>query len=269
MRAQHPGSAARAALNDCPPSECDGAHLAALVSCNPLFDGLAEVVGYIIAQPPVHLDRKIRTTTQMPFWAQIASVAMRVTIATTMKPAHIRTTPNKPASPARRLPANTDNRRLIATIGTLSTTKPLRPDPLRDTSARTNRPPTPNAIADRIARGIGLIPTAQRAAETSSSVRPYRSARKDGSFWSVEHPQSPARRASTTARETGTPTRLVWCIALFESTNIGPSATSDLESFERASSAERPSEAVGLASRTLPPAFLYSVGPLRECRRRP
>jgi hypothetical protein len=39
---QHPGSAAKAALTDCPPAEGEGAHLAALVSCIPLFDGACE-----------------------------------------------------------------------------------------------------------------------------------------------------------------------------------------------------------------------------------
>ncbi len=37
--AQHPGSAAKAALNDCPHErKAKGAHLAAFVSCIPLFD---------------------------------------------------------------------------------------------------------------------------------------------------------------------------------------------------------------------------------------
>ena len=36
--AQHPASAARAALNDCPQSVVRGAHLADLVSCKPLLD---------------------------------------------------------------------------------------------------------------------------------------------------------------------------------------------------------------------------------------
>ena len=36
---QHPGSAAKAALNDCPHDrKAKGAHLAAFVSCSPLFD---------------------------------------------------------------------------------------------------------------------------------------------------------------------------------------------------------------------------------------
>ncbi len=39
MRAEHPGSAAKAALNDCPLVVARGAHLAAFVSCNPLFGG--------------------------------------------------------------------------------------------------------------------------------------------------------------------------------------------------------------------------------------
>ena len=39
---QHPGSAAKAALNDCPHErKAKGAHLAALVSCSPLFDSLS------------------------------------------------------------------------------------------------------------------------------------------------------------------------------------------------------------------------------------
>ena len=37
--AQHPGSAAKAALNDCPLIEREGALLAAFVSCNPLLYG--------------------------------------------------------------------------------------------------------------------------------------------------------------------------------------------------------------------------------------
>ena len=37
---QHPGSAAKAALNDCPHGrKAEGAHLAAFVSCIPLLDG--------------------------------------------------------------------------------------------------------------------------------------------------------------------------------------------------------------------------------------
>jgi len=40
MCVQHPGSAAKAALNDCPHErKAKGAHLAAFVSCIPLFDG--------------------------------------------------------------------------------------------------------------------------------------------------------------------------------------------------------------------------------------
>ncbi len=38
MRVEHPGSAAKAALNDCPHErKAEGAHLAAFVSCIPLF----------------------------------------------------------------------------------------------------------------------------------------------------------------------------------------------------------------------------------------
>jgi hypothetical protein len=37
--AEHSGSAAKAALNDCPRVVARGAHLAAFVSCIPLFDG--------------------------------------------------------------------------------------------------------------------------------------------------------------------------------------------------------------------------------------
>ena len=39
MPVEHPGSAAKAALNDCPHErKAEGAHLAAFVSCIPLFD---------------------------------------------------------------------------------------------------------------------------------------------------------------------------------------------------------------------------------------
>ena len=42
---EHPGSAAKAALNDCPHDrKAKGAHLAAFVSCIPLFDGACENV---------------------------------------------------------------------------------------------------------------------------------------------------------------------------------------------------------------------------------
>jgi hypothetical protein len=42
--AEHPGSAAKAALNDCPHErKAKGAHLAAFVSCNPLFPLIRDI----------------------------------------------------------------------------------------------------------------------------------------------------------------------------------------------------------------------------------